>query len=217
MRTQTIRWKKEGPSVIRAELTDQRGRTVRADVFRWSSSRSEPEPWTFTLTVAGRVVFDGDEPYRKQVDAKLAAADELAELAFGFSDSGWLDPLRYDGDGYAAWLRELRTTRGVYAVRTIAGRVCYVGSSRRGRLYSTITRHFQEWSNDYASAGWTASAEGKEVRVWTLGDVDRTSRRIDSEAERLVLTKERELIRQLAPAINIAGAGDDLDDGPVPF
>lgn len=50
-----------------------------------------------------------------------------------------------EGDRYPAWLRELKTACGVYAIKHAAtGRVLYVGSSR-ARLYATVTRHFQQW------------------------------------------------------------------------
>ena len=45
---------------------------------------------------------------------------------------------------YPAWLRELRGKSGVYLIKE--GRtLVYVGESHTGRLYQTITRHFQGW------------------------------------------------------------------------
>lgn len=48
------------------------------------------------------------------------------------------------GEPYPEWLRALRNRSGAYAIR-IGGRVVYVGESHKGRLYGTITRHFQSW------------------------------------------------------------------------
>lgn len=53
-----------------------------------------------------------------------------------------------EGGGFAAWVRELRGTRsGVYVIRSASShRTWYVGESHSGRLYDTLTRHFQRWS-----------------------------------------------------------------------
>lgn len=48
------------------------------------------------------------------------------------------------GAPYPAWLRELSGRSGVYVIRQ-RGRIVYVGESHKGRLYETITRHFQTW------------------------------------------------------------------------
>lgn len=106
-----------------------------------------------------------------------------------------------DGEPWPDWVRDLRRARGVYAVRA-GGQVVYVGSSRRGRLYSTITRHFQEWTDAYGTAGWQGERDGSEVRVWL---VDGSGR----DVERRVLELEREQIRKLKPTGNVAAV--DLD------
>ncbi|CAN5913101.1 hypothetical protein BH11MYX3_BH11MYX3_29280 [soil metagenome] len=48
------------------------------------------------------------------------------------------------GEPYPAWVRQLRGESGVYVIREIDGPIVYVGSSV-GRLYDTLTRHFQTW------------------------------------------------------------------------
>ncbi len=53
-------------------------------------------------------------------------------------------PVGRSGEPYPAWLRKLRDKSGAYAIRQ-GGRVVYVGESHKGRLYGTITRHFQGW------------------------------------------------------------------------
>lgn len=50
--------------------------------------------------------------------------------------------------GYPAWLRSLKRSHGVYAIRRrgwLSTTVLYVGESHTGNLYKTITRHFQRW------------------------------------------------------------------------
>lgn len=51
-----------------------------------------------------------------------------------------------DGEAWPAWVRELKGKSGVYVIRAHGsdGKVLYVGSSA-GKLYDTISRHFQRW------------------------------------------------------------------------
>ena len=49
------------------------------------------------------------------------------------------------GEAYPDWVRALKGKAGVYVIREIETReIVYVGSSA-GRLYDTLTRHFQTW------------------------------------------------------------------------
>lgn len=49
------------------------------------------------------------------------------------------------GQPYPAWLRALRGESGVYVIRDRRSHeILYVGESSAGRLYETLTRHFQE-------------------------------------------------------------------------
>jgi hypothetical protein len=51
-------------------------------------------------------------------------------------------PVGDTGEPYPEWVRRLRGESGVYSIREIGGPIVYVGSSV-GRLYDTLTRHFQ--------------------------------------------------------------------------
>ena len=52
-------------------------------------------------------------------------------------------PLGASGEAYPQWVRDLKGESGVYVIREIdSGETVYVGSSV-GRLYDTLTRHFQ--------------------------------------------------------------------------
>jgi hypothetical protein len=53
-------------------------------------------------------------------------------------------PVGDRGESYPEWVRRLRGASGVYVIREIGGAIVYVGSSV-GRLYETLTRHFQTW------------------------------------------------------------------------
>jgi hypothetical protein len=67
---------------------------------------------------------------------------------------GWLRnaslsyrPIGGSGERYPDWLRALRGKSGVYIIRERqrdgSNPVVYVGESHAGRLYQTLTRHFQ--------------------------------------------------------------------------
>jgi len=107
---------------------------------------------------------------------------------------------------YAPWVRELKDRNGVYVIRgALDGDVYYVGESHSGRLYSTLTRHFQFW--DGYTAGTTYDRDGVEVAVSHL-----------DEPSRDVIHAQVELIVALAPIDNSHhqlsdGDDDELDDG----
>jgi hypothetical protein len=57
-------------------------------------------------------------------------------------------PLDPNSDGYAPWVRALGQRSGAYVIRSKrTGEIRYVGNSHTGRLYDTLTRHFQNWSS----------------------------------------------------------------------
>jgi hypothetical protein len=72
-----------------------------------------------------------------------------------------------DGRGsFPSWIRGLRKQSGVYIIRDLDSRaIWYVGESSSNRLYSTLTRHFQAWTNKYETAGATYDREDIEVAV----------------------------------------------------
>ncbi len=80
------------------------------------------------------------------------------------------------GEHYPAWVRQLRGESGVYVIREIDGPIVYVGSSV-GRLYDTLTRHFQTWRRykgfwrgqfaEGADPGLTYARSGVEVAIKT--------------------------------------------------
>jgi len=101
---------------------------------------------------------------------------------------------------YAPWVRELRYRNGVYVIREVDSReVVYVGESHSGRLYSTLTRHFQFW--DGYTAGTTYDRDGVEVATCAL----------DASA-REVVAKQIELIGELAPLDNTHHQRDLFDE-----
>ncbi len=110
-------------------------------------------------------------------------------------------PLGDRGEPYPAWVRQLRGESGVYVIREIDGPIVYVGSSV-GRLYDTLTRHFQKWRR-YKGFWRGQFAEGADPGLTYLrGDVEvaiKTTTPDDAHAEEL------RMIRRLQPRDNQLG------------
>lgn len=66
------------------------------------------------------------------------------------SGEGGRFPFYPDGGGdsgrFPAWVRELDGKSGVYVIKNrVFNAIMYVGESHSGKLYGTLTRHFQRW------------------------------------------------------------------------
>jgi hypothetical protein len=123
-------------------------------------------------------------------------------------------PVGAPGEAYPDWVRALKDKAGVYVIRDGESReIVYVGSSA-GRLYDTLTRHFQTWRRwkgfwrgQYGEGhdpGLTYPRDGVEVAV----RVTTPSRCLDEELR---------LIRKLKPRDNVLGQTDRVADEVVPF
>lgn len=67
---------------------------------------------------------------------------------------------------FPAWIRGLRRANGVYVFRERAtAEIVYIGESHSDRLYATLTRHFQEWTDAYDTAGVTYTRDEVDVAV----------------------------------------------------
>ncbi|MDQ3301485.1 MAG: peptidoglycan DD-metalloendopeptidase family protein [Myxococcota bacterium] len=106
------------------------------------------------------------------------------------------------GEAYPQWVRDLKQKAGVYVIRDAeSAEIVYVGSST-GRLYDTLTRHFQTWrrykgfwKGQYAEGhdpGLTYERDSVEVAV-------RVTRPYDA------LDEESRLIHRLRPRDNLLG------------
>ena len=113
--------------------------------------------------------------------------------------SAWREP--WDGPlgEWAEWVRELVEASGVYEIRE-RGRsaVVYVGESHTGKLYGTLTRHFQWWRGPTAGASYNRRA----VKI-----------RVMLTSPSLAKAKQDARIARLRPRDNVA-ANPDAD---VPF
>lgn len=122
-------------------------------------------------------------------------------------------PIGGESESYPAWLTELRSSSGAYAIRDASShKVLYVGSSG-GALYSTVTRHFQQWGRKKQfwrgmrgaghDPGMTYQRGRCEVYVCRTPKGDH----LDLEAD---------LIKSLRPRDNLVEHpdGGDADDAP---
>lgn len=80
--------------------------------------------------------------------------DPLARLAVrgDFLDTARAVPVVDERGRYVPALRALANASGTYAIVAADGQCLYVGESHTGRLYRTVQRHFQRWTdNPYIS------------------------------------------------------------------
>jgi hypothetical protein len=113
---------------------------------------------------------------------------------------------------YPQWVRDLKHKSGVYLIRDASTHeLLYVGSSS-GRLYDTLTRHFQSWrrykgfwAGQYAEGhdpGLTYPRDQVEVAI----KLTRSDNSLDEEAR---------LIHRLRPRDNLLGQPtEELEEAP---
>jgi hypothetical protein len=120
-------------------------------------------------------------------------------------------PVGRRGERYPAWLRALRGASGVYVIRERNAEgepeVVYVGQSNAGRLYETLTRHFQTWRrwkgfwrgqfSEGHDPGLTYKRERAEVAVRTTSSAN-------------ALDEEARLIARLRPRDNLIGQPEEV-------
>lgn len=76
---------------------------------------------------------------------------------------------------FARWVRNLRRKSGVYVIRArgfVTGKprkVLYVGESHSGKLYETLTRHFQSWEGPQEHTSYDRSKVCVSVKITTRG------------------------------------------------
>lgn len=122
-------------------------------------------------------------------------------------------PVGAPGDAYPEWVRALKGKAGVYVIRDADSReIVYVGSSA-GRLYDTLTRHFQTWRR--WKGFWKGQyGEGHDPGLTYPRDSVEVAVRITSPAKSL--DEEMRLIARLKPRDNLIGQPDQVDD-EIPF
>ena len=139
----------------------------------------------------------------------VAAAPDVLALR----NRGWsYRPVGAPGEPYPEWVRALRDASGVYVIRDRAtGETLYVGESHTGRLYQTLTRHFQAWRR--WKSWWKGQyGEGHDPGLTYPRDRVEVAVRVTSADD--AIDEEARLIRRLTPRDNLLGQ-PELDD--VPF
>jgi hypothetical protein len=130
-------------------------------------------------------------------------------------------PIGASGEPYPDWVRALSGASGVYVIREIqrdgSHAVVYVGESHTGRLYQTLTRHFQTWRR--AKKFWTGQYTGSQSHDPGLTyDRDRVTVAVRVLAADRALAEETRLITRLRPRDNLIGQPIDDDAADVvPF
>lgn len=124
-------------------------------------------------------------------------------------------PVGARGERYPDWVRALRGKSGVYVIREQASdgespEIVYVGQSQAGRLYETLTRHFQQWNRDkkYWRGQYSANDPGLTYprhRVDVAVKLTPRSHALEEEAR---------LIQALAPRDNVIGQAEELEEAP---
>jgi len=138
-------------------------------------------------------------------------------------------PIGAHGEAYPAWVRALKKSSGVYAIRVPSSssffglisspaEVLYVGESHTGNLYATLTRHFQHWSRGtHRKRGFWQASEKYAPRQTDPGHTYRREA-VEvavkvSNVEGRAQTWQAAWIKSLRPRDNVA----IVDADPVPF
>jgi hypothetical protein len=122
-------------------------------------------------------------------------------------------PIGDSGEAYPDWIRALKGKAGVYVIRDLESHeVVYVGSSA-GRLYDTLTRHFQTWRR--WKGFWKGQyGEGHDPGLTYDRDSVEVSVRLTPPSASL--DEEMRLIHRLNPRDNLIGQAEREAD-EVPF
>ncbi len=122
-------------------------------------------------------------------------------------------PVGASGEPYPDWVRALKDAAGVYIIRDLATHeVVYVGSSS-GRLYDTLTRHFQQWRR-YKGYWRGQYGHGHDPGLTYPRQKVEVAIRRTSPAD--AFDQEMTLIARLRPRDNMIGQPAPADD-EIPF
>ena len=123
-------------------------------------------------------------------------------------------PVGASGEPYPEWVRALKGKAGIYVIRDAASRdIVYVGSSA-GRLYDTLTRHFQTWRR-YKGFWRGQYGEGHDPGLTYPRDSVEVAVRQTSPTKSL--DEEMRLIARLKPRDNLIGNRPPAAEEPLPF
>lgn len=170
-------------------------------------------PWLVGGAAAAAGVYFGTrKPHADAVPSERGAADEH-ELDTRNASLRYR-PVGASGEPYPDWLRALAGKSGVYILRETqrdgSTEIVYVGQSSTGRLYQTLTRHFQTWRR--AKRFWSGQFTGSQSHDPGLTyDRARISVAVRVVPSTRALTEEARLIARLRPRDNLIGQPVDDD------
>jgi hypothetical protein len=173
-------------------------------------------PWLVTGGAAAAILYFGTrDPDGIRSDESASENLRIRNASLSYR------PIGASGR-YPDWVRALRGKSGVYLIRERqrdgSNPVVYIGESHAGRLYQTLTRHFQTWRRH--KKFWTGQYTGSQSH-----DPGLTYNRARSTVAVRVLSPERamaeeaRLIARLRPRDNLLyqPEAEPADDEVAPF
>jgi hypothetical protein len=177
-------------------------------------------PWLLTGGAVAVIVYIGTRPSEGRRAADDVAPSDARDGRLRNASLSYR-PIGRSGERYPDWLRALRGKSGVYIIRERqrdgSNPVVYVGESHAGRLYQTLTRHFQTWRRHkkFWSGQYTGSQTHDPGLTYNRARCTVAIRVLSAER---ALHEEARLIARLRPRDNLVGQPDELaDDEDVPF
>lgn len=171
-------------------------------------------PWLVTGGAAAAILYFGTRDVAPRSDGGDASRDlGLRNASLSYRSIG-------ASGRYPDWVRALRGKSGVYLIRERqrdgSNPVVYIGESHAGRLYQTLTRHFQTWRRHkkFWSGQYTGSQSHDPGLTYNRARCTVAVRVLPPER---AMTEESRLIARLRPRDNLIGQPGGLADEAVPF
>jgi hypothetical protein len=188
--------------------------------------RTEPHPLWQLLVAGGAAALLGYQLGRAASRAGVlrtamtAAEDRRATSPPELRNAGLTyRPIGETGTPYPTWLRALKGKSGVYVIRETkrdgSSQIVYVGESHTGRLYQTLTRHFQSWRR--SKKFWTGQYGGQGHDPGLTYPRNRVTVAVRVLPPQRALDEEVRLIARLRPRDNLLGQPTADVEDVVPF
>jgi len=181
-------------------------------------------PWFVAGGAAVTILYFGTRRGRSDASPDLRSTRETLDTASDFEVRNAAlkyRPVGGSGEPYPDWLRMLDGKSGVYIFRETqpdgTTETVYVGQSSTGRLYQTLTRHFQTWRR--AKKFWTGQYTGSQSHDPGLTyDRERITVAVRVLPASQALAEEARLLARLRPRDNLLGQPvDDDQNEAIPF
>lgn len=172
-------------------------------------------PIPAALTLAPSPAFPQSRLLSPPAQLRQARAAAARSAALVCRNAGLVfRPVGASGEPYPTWVRELRGQSGVYFIRERSAdgseaELVYIGQSQAGRLYETLTRHFQSWRRGKGFWRGYGYGEGNDPGMTYARDRVEVAVRITSPSR--ALEEEARFIRAMRPRDNVLGLHDEAD------